>query len=73
MKMLINGKWVDRKEKIEVRDPWDDTVVDTVPSASAEDVETALASAAKRPSTSPSSSRTIKSRKIVCFYSAKPR
>ena len=42
MKMLINGKWVDRRVKIEVRDPWDDTVVDTVPSAGAEDVETAL-------------------------------
>lgn len=47
MKMLINGKWVDRKNKIEVRDPWDNTVVDTVPSASAEDVETALAGAAE--------------------------
>lgn len=42
MKMLLNGEWVDREEKIEVRDPFDDSVIDTVPSASDQDVETAL-------------------------------
>lgn len=42
MKMLLEGKWVDREEKIEVRDPFDDSVVDTVPAATDRDVETAL-------------------------------
>jgi glyceraldehyde-3-phosphate dehydrogenase (NADP+) len=45
MKMLIGGLWVDRKEKIEVRNPYDDSIVDTVPAASAEDMKTAIASA----------------------------
>jgi len=43
--MLIDGKWVDRKKKIEVRDPYDDSLVDTVPSASFDDVEKALSGA----------------------------
>ncbi len=47
MKMLLNGQWVDREEKIEVTDPYDNSVIDTVPSASLDDVETALASAVK--------------------------
>ena len=42
MKMLIAGDWVDRKETIEVRDPFDDSVIDTVPAADNRDVETAL-------------------------------
>jgi glyceraldehyde-3-phosphate dehydrogenase (NADP+) len=42
MKMLLDGDWVDRQEKIEVRDPFDDSVIDTVPSATDQDVETAL-------------------------------
>jgi len=42
MKMLLNGEWVEREEKIEVRDPFDDTVIDTVPSATDQDVEKAL-------------------------------
>jgi glyceraldehyde-3-phosphate dehydrogenase (NADP+) len=45
MDMFVAGEWVDRGEKIEVRDPFDNTVVDTVPSASAADVETVLAAA----------------------------
>ena len=45
MKMLLAGQWVDRDKKIEVRDPFDDSVIDTVPAASADDVETALATA----------------------------
>lgn len=45
MKMLLAGQWVDRSETIDVRDPYDDSVVDTVPRASAEDVETAMAAA----------------------------
>ncbi|MFN4190509.1 MAG: aldehyde dehydrogenase family protein [Pseudothermotoga sp.] len=42
MKMIIAGRWTDRPQKIEVLYPYDETVVDTVPQASEEDVETAL-------------------------------
>ncbi len=45
MKFLLNGEWVDRKEKIEVRDPYDNKLIDTVPSATLEDVETAIRAA----------------------------
>jgi glyceraldehyde-3-phosphate dehydrogenase (NADP+) len=47
MKMLLNGEWVDRDNKIDVRDPFDDSVIDTVPAASAEDVEMALEAAVR--------------------------
>ena len=47
MKMLLAGAWVDRDHKIEVRDPFDNSLVDTVPRASAADVEAALAGAVK--------------------------
>ena len=47
MKMLLNGQWVDRNEKIDVIDPFDNSVIDTVPSATAEDCELALSSAVK--------------------------
>ena len=47
MKMLLDGKWVDRDDKIEVRDPFDNSLVDTVPSASLADCQTALAAAVK--------------------------
>lgn len=42
MKMLIAGKWVEGKETIEVRDPFDDSVIDTVPSGTAEDIKDAI-------------------------------
>ena len=45
MKMLLGHEWVDRPDTIEVRDPFDNSVIDTVPSATAEDVQTALAEA----------------------------
>jgi glyceraldehyde-3-phosphate dehydrogenase (NADP+) len=45
MKMFLAGEWVDREQKIEVRDPFDDSVIDTVPSASKDDVEVALVAA----------------------------
>jgi len=45
MKFLLNGEWVDRKEKIEVLDPYDNSFIDTVPKATSEDVEIALKSA----------------------------
>ena len=47
MKMLLDSQWVDREKKIPVRDPYDDTIIDHVPSASPEDAELALASAVK--------------------------
>ncbi len=47
MMMLLDGKWVDRDDKIEVRDPFDNSLVDTVPSASLADCEIALAAAVK--------------------------
>ena len=45
MKMLIAGNWIDRDERIEVRNPFDDSVIDTIPSAEASDIEQALESA----------------------------
>ena len=47
MKMLIAGKWIDKKEKIEVRDPFDNSLVDTVPSGDAADIRAAIAAAEK--------------------------
>ena len=45
MRMFYAGQWRDAAKKIEVRNPYDDTVIDTVPSATAEDVEAALVGA----------------------------
>jgi glyceraldehyde-3-phosphate dehydrogenase (NADP+) len=45
MKMFLSGEWVDRETTIEVRDPFDDSLIDTVPSAGPEDVETAMQAA----------------------------
>ena len=47
MKMLLDGRWVDRDEKIDVLDPFDNSVIDTVPKGTKVDVEAALAAAAK--------------------------
>lgn len=47
MKMLIDGQWVNRNDKIEVRDPYDNSLIDTVPEASLEDVEKALDAAVR--------------------------
>jgi len=47
MKMLLNGEWVDRGDKLEVRDPFDDSLVDVVPRASASDVRIAFKAAAQ--------------------------
>lgn len=48
MKMLITGKWVDAADKavIEVTNPYDGSYLDTVPSATRQDVDTAIADAA---------------------------
>ncbi len=45
MKMFLAGEWVDRERRIEVRDPFDNSLIDTVPAATREDVETAMAAA----------------------------
>jgi glyceraldehyde-3-phosphate dehydrogenase (NADP+) len=45
MKMFVAGKWVDKSKQIEVRNPYDGSVVDTVPAADAGDVDAALAGA----------------------------
>ncbi len=45
MKMFVAGKWLDKSEKTEVHNPYDGSVVDTVPKADAADVDQALAAA----------------------------
>ena len=45
MKMFLEGKWTDKAKKIEVRNPYDNSVIDTVPKADGGDVERALSSA----------------------------
>ncbi|MBL9094799.1 MAG: aldehyde dehydrogenase family protein [Planctomycetaceae bacterium] len=46
MRMFLAGQWSDAVKSIEVHNPYDKSVVDTVPSATADDVERALAGAA---------------------------
>ncbi|MFP4082535.1 MAG: aldehyde dehydrogenase family protein [Candidatus Aminicenantes bacterium] len=45
MKMLIGAKWVDKEEKIEVRNPFHNELMDTVPAGDKEDVEAAYLAA----------------------------
>lgn len=45
MKFFVAGKWLDKPETIEVCNPFDGTLIDTVPKADEHDVERALASA----------------------------
>ncbi|MFQ5913793.1 MAG: aldehyde dehydrogenase family protein [Nitrospinota bacterium] len=47
MRSYIAGQWIDKKEKIEVLNPFDGSVIDTVPKCDAEDVNRALESAAR--------------------------
>ena len=42
MKIFLEGKWVDKPNKIEVRNPYDNSVIDAVPRADGGDVERAL-------------------------------
>lgn len=42
MKMLFNGEWVDRPQRSEVRDPQDNSLIDTVPLASPDDMRAAI-------------------------------
>jgi acyl-CoA reductase-like NAD-dependent aldehyde dehydrogenase len=43
MKMFCAGEWVDRPEKVDVMNPYDGSVIDSVPKATAADVDRALA------------------------------
>ncbi len=43
MKIFLAGNWVDKPKRIEVRNPFDNSVIDTVPRADAVDLEKALA------------------------------
>ncbi len=45
MKMLLDGLWVDRPKKIEVTDPYDNSLIDTVPRAQPEDAQKAIEAA----------------------------
>jgi len=45
MKMYVAGQWIDQPRKIEVRNPYDNSVIDTVPRADLTDVDRALACA----------------------------
>lgn len=47
MKMCIGGNWVDKPAQIEVRHPFDNHVVDTVPHGDAGDVDKALGAAVR--------------------------
>jgi lactaldehyde dehydrogenase len=45
MKMIINGKLIDKKDKINILNPANNQIVDTVPSGSLEDMKNALKAA----------------------------
>ncbi|MCI0546649.1 MAG: aldehyde dehydrogenase family protein [Candidatus Rokubacteria bacterium] len=47
MRMFVAGEWVDTREKIEVRNPYDGSVIDTVPRAERTHVERALEAAVR--------------------------
>ncbi len=45
MKMYISGNWIDKDDKIQVIDPFDNSVIDTVPRGTVEDAKNAIESA----------------------------
>ncbi len=47
MKMFVGGEWVEKRETIPVINPYDGSVVDTIPLADHDDVERALATAVR--------------------------
>jgi acyl-CoA reductase-like NAD-dependent aldehyde dehydrogenase len=47
VKIFLAGEWIDKAKKIEVRNPYDDSVIDTVPKAETADIEKALSFAAR--------------------------
>lgn len=42
MKIFLEGKWIDKSKKIDVLNPYDNSVIDSVPKADAADVDRAL-------------------------------
>jgi acyl-CoA reductase-like NAD-dependent aldehyde dehydrogenase len=42
MKMFLAGAWTDKPHKLQVRNPYDDSVIDTVPKGESGDVDRAL-------------------------------
>jgi acyl-CoA reductase-like NAD-dependent aldehyde dehydrogenase len=47
MKMYVGGEWIDKRQTIPVVNPYDGSVVDTIPKADADDVQRALATAVR--------------------------
>jgi len=47
MKMIIGGKWLDKEKKIDVINPFNGSVIDTVPKGTKEDVDQAITIAQK--------------------------
>ena len=47
MKMYINGEWMDRADTMPVLNPFDQSIIDTVPRATVADVDLAIASAVR--------------------------
>jgi acyl-CoA reductase-like NAD-dependent aldehyde dehydrogenase len=47
MRMYVAGQWIDKTQKISVENPYDKSVIDTVPRADRADVERALESAVR--------------------------
>ena len=47
MKMLLAGEWVDRDQVIEIKNPYDNSLLDTVPKATREDALAAIEAAQK--------------------------
>lgn len=47
MKMLIASEWREGEKRIEVRNPYDNNLIDTIPDANGNDVDEAITSALK--------------------------
>ena len=47
MRMLIDSQWIDKDEQISVYDPFDSSLIDTIPKADRIDVERVLSAAEK--------------------------
>ena len=45
MKMYVSGKWVESNGTINVVNPYDGQIIDTVPKGNSEDVDKSIASA----------------------------
>jgi glyceraldehyde-3-phosphate dehydrogenase (NADP+) len=45
--MCVGGRWIEKSDKIEVLNPYDNSVIDTVPHGSVADVDAALAAAVR--------------------------